>query len=45
MKKSTRNLLIGAGVATAITAVGAAAYTVSKSLLEFALDREMPKIF
>lgn len=45
MKKSTRNLLIGAGVATTITAVGAAAYTVSKSLLEFALDREMPKIF
>lgn len=45
MKKSTRNILIGAGVATTITAVGAAAYTVSKSLLEFALDREAPKIF
>lgn len=45
MKKSIRNLLIGAGVATTITAMGAAAYTVSKSLLEFALDREMPKIF
>jgi len=45
MKKTTRNLLIGAGVATTITAVGAAAYTVSKSLLEFALDREAPKIF
>lgn len=45
MKKTTRNLLIGAGVATTITAMGAAAYTVSKSLLEFALDREAPKIF
>lgn len=45
MKKSTRNILIGAGVATTITAMGAAAYTVSKSLLEFALDREAPKIF
>lgn len=45
MKKSTRNMLIGAGVTAAITAVGAAAYTVSKSLLEFALDREMPKVF
>ena len=45
MKKRTRNILIGAGVATTITAVGAAAYTVSKSLLEFALDREAPKIF
>ena len=44
MKKTTRNLLIGAGVATTITAVGAAAYTVSKSLLEFALDREAPKL-
>jgi len=44
MKKSTRNILIGAGVATTITAVGAAAYTVSKSLLEFALDREAPKL-
>lgn len=37
--------MIGTGVAAAtITAVGAAAYTVSKSLLEFALDREAPKI-
>lgn len=46
MKKSTRNALIGTGVAAvAITAVGAAAYTVSKRLLEFALDREAPKIF
>ena len=46
MKKSTRNVLIGTGVAAvAITAVGAAAYTVSKCLLEFALDREAPKIF
>lgn len=46
MKKSTRNALITTGVAAAaITAVGAAAYTVSKRLLEFALDREAPKIF
>lgn len=46
MKKSTRNALIGTGIAAAtITAVGAAAYTVSKRLLEFALDREAPKIF
>lgn len=45
MKKSTRNALIGTGIAAAtITAVGAAAYTVSKQLLEFALDREAPKM-
>ena len=45
MRKSTRNALIGTGAAVAaITAVGAAAYTISKSLLEYALDREAPGI-
>ncbi len=43
MKKSTKRLLIGAGV-TALAATAAAAYAVSvKKLVDIALDREGPK--
>lgn len=43
MKKSTKNLLIGAGVA-ALTTAAATAYAMSvKKLVEIALDRKTPK--
>lgn len=44
MKKSTRNILIGSGVAVAgITAVTAVSCKVTKKLVKVALDREQPK--
>ncbi len=45
MKKNTRNILIGTGIAT--TGIGAAAfmsYVIMKGLVEVALDRKTPKI-
>lgn len=41
MKKSTRNILLGSGIAVAGTA--AAAHYVTKYLMKIAMDREMPK--
>ena len=43
MKKSTRNILIGSGVAVAgLTALGTASYLLTKKMLKLALDRERP---
>ncbi len=43
MKKSTRNILIGSGIAVAgLGAVGAASYVITKKLLQLALDRNAP---
>lgn len=45
MKKGTRNALIGSGIAAAgLTAVGTASYTVTRMLMQVALDREEPGI-
>ena len=45
MKKSTRNMLIGTGVAIAgIGTVTAVSYSLVKKLLKIAMDREMPKV-
>ena len=39
MKKSTRNILIGSGIAVAgLGAVGAASYVITKKLLQLALE-------
>lgn len=46
MKKSARNVMIGAGLSlAAAAAAGCAAYALSKSLLQVALDREVPEVF
>ncbi len=44
MKKSTKKLLIGTGItATILTAVATAYYVTAKTLMQIALDREIPK--
>lgn len=44
MKKSTRNILIGSGIAVAgLTAAGTASYMITKKLLQLALDRKEPE--
>ncbi len=44
MKKTTRNVLIGTGVAAASAAVcGVMSYSMTKNLMEIALDRKEPK--
>ncbi len=43
MKKSTKNILIGAGVTAALTGAVAAYAVTIKKLMDIALDREMPK--
>lgn len=44
MKKSTRNILIGSGIAVAgVAALGAAYHYTTKYLMKLALDREGPK--
>lgn len=45
MKKSTKNLLLGAGViSSAVAAAGVVSYALTKSLVEIALDRKEPDI-
>lgn len=45
MKKGMRNVLIGSGIAAAgLTAAGTASYTVTRKLIQVALDREEPGI-
>ena len=45
MKKSTKNLLLGAGViSSAVAAAGVVSYVLTKSLVEIALDRKEPDI-
>ena len=45
MKKSTKNLLLGAGViSSAVVAAGVVSYALTKSLVEIALDRKEPDI-
>ncbi|MEE0969912.1 MAG: alpha/beta hydrolase [Clostridia bacterium] len=44
MKKTTRNIFVGAGVAAlALAGISAAAYKATESLMKVALDREVPK--
>lgn len=44
MKKGVRNALIGSGIAAAgLTAMGTASYTVTRKLVQVALDREEPR--
>lgn len=42
MKKTTKNLLIGSGIAAGITALGALHRSSARRLMEIALDREEP---
>lgn len=45
MKKSTRNVLIGTGIAAAgVAAVTTVSYTITKKLLKIAMDRETPDV-
>lgn len=45
MKKSTRNILIGSGIAVAgLGAIGAASYVITKKLMQVAMDRKEPEI-
>lgn len=44
MSQNTKKILIGTGIAVAgLAAIGAASYAITKTLVSFALDREMPK--
>ena len=46
MNKSTRNTLIGAGIASsAIAAFGAVSHTVTKKLISVGMDRQAPAKF
>lgn len=44
VKKTSKMMIAGAGMAAASAAVGAAAYMTTKILVQVALDREQPKI-
>lgn len=44
MKKSSKMMIAGAGVAASAVALSAAAYVTTKLLVQVALDREQPKI-
>ena len=44
VKKTSKLMIAGAGVAAASAAVGAAAYMTTKLLVQVAMDREQPRI-
>lgn len=44
MKRSSKMMIAGAGMAAGAAALGAAAYVTTKMLIKVALDREQPKI-